>query len=111
MWYNPAMPRTKLPRDEEGNIIRDVPVVNESPEEVNVEVNKVRDIASDVFEAQSKAESTKIDADVASKGTATVKTLNGNVIRVYSKEIHGEDFHDLAKQMQAQHSDSTIELT
>lgn len=80
------MPRPKLPRDEEGSIIRTVPVVNESPDEVKVEVKKNYTVAK-------------------------VLTSNGNVIRTYDFATHGEDFYDLAKQMQAQHNDSRIELT
>ena len=73
------MPRTKKPK-----------VVNESPEEVKVEVKKVA---------------------TPTATTAKVLTPNGNVIRTYDLATHGEDFHDLAKQMQAQHKDSRIELT
>lgn len=63
-------------------------VINESPEEAKVEVKKV-----------------------AIPTTAKVLTPNGNVIRTYNLTTHGEDFHGLAKQMQAQHKDSRIELT
>ncbi len=61
-------------------------VVNESPKEVKVEVK-------------------------TNHTSAKVLTPNGNVIRTYSLALHGDNFHDLAKQMQEQHKDSRIELT
>jgi hypothetical protein len=80
------MPRTRLPRDEEGNIIRNVPVENESPEETKVDIKKNYTVA-------------------------TVLSERGMVIRTYSKELHGEGFEDNAKSMSDQHPNSTIELT
>jgi hypothetical protein len=40
------------------------------------------------------------------KDSVTVTWGNGS--RTYSKEIHGDDFEDLAKQMADQHSDAVI---
>ena len=40
------------------------------------------------------------------KDSVTVTWGNGS--RTYSREIHGDDFEDLAKQMADQHSDAVI---
>lgn len=42
--------------------------------------------------------------------SATVYSSTGAVIRTYTLADHGEDFADLAKEMQAQHKDSKITL-
>jgi hypothetical protein len=41
---------------------------------------------------------------------ARVYSHNGGHIRTYTLEAHGEEFHDLAKQMAAQHHGSRIEV-
>lgn len=46
-----------------------------------------------VKEADAHVEETADEGDVA-----TVYSGNGNVVRTYTKEIHGKDFKKLAKQ-------------
>jgi hypothetical protein len=41
---------------------------------------------------------------------ATVYTKGGNLVRTYTLADHGEGFVDLAKQMAAQHPESTIDV-
>lgn len=53
----------------------------------------------------------KKHAEEAVEGSeATVYNTTGGVIRVYSKEMHGDTFMDAAKEMAAQHPGSTIEV-
>lgn len=41
---------------------------------------------------------------------ATVYAATGGIIRAYTREVHGDGFEDLAKQMAAQHPGSRIDV-
>lgn len=100
-----------IPTDEEGNALEPLIIgeIVEMPKEVG---NKfVKDKKAKLVKAEKKEEKKeetieialeddKMDDDIEISKTNDVKVYNkdNQVVRVYSKEVHGKDFAKLAKQ-------------
>lgn len=50
------------------------------------------------------------DAEEVTATSASVYAHNGGHVRTYTREIHGDDFESLAKDMATQHPGSRIEV-
>ena len=55
----------------------------------------VEEVAAEVIVEESLLP--EAEAEVSSKGSAKVVFRNGNDSRVYTKELHGKDFAEIAK--------------
>ena len=99
-----------MPRDEQGNIVRETVTPEVSSETITSEMVTPPVVPVEpIPEVVPKPEVAKVE--IPKFTTATVLSPNGQTIRVYTFERHGDKFQDCAKQMQEQNSGSTIVLT
>lgn len=96
-----------IPTDEEGNALESLTIgeIVEMPKEIGDKF--VKDKKAKLVKAEKKEETIeiplkddKIDDDTEISKTNDVEVFNSNnqVVRVYSKEVHGKDFTKLAKE-------------
>lgn len=100
-----------IPTDEEGNALEPLTIgeIVEMPKEIGDKF--VKDKKAKLVKAEKKEEKKeetieiplkddKIDDDTEISKTNDVEVFNSNnqVVRVYSKEVHGKDFAKLAKE-------------
>lgn len=96
-----------IPTDKEGNELEPLTIgeIVEMPKEVGDKF--VKDKKAKLVKTENKQETVeipleddKIDNDIEISKTNDVKVFNSNnqVVRVYSKEVHGKDFAKLAKE-------------